>query len=758
MNKKYLSVLTALLIFVIVSHTGHQARAGNSMLTIDKHVLEAANILTREIREFTREGVPGPLQVFSKKAVPVIMDNNDQAVVALSSYGKGFAIAMGHNAWLQKKMLNDKSTQQFIQNCISLSRSRRPRILTFNADHLYNSLKKTRRVYKTKKLPKKLSSYKVIFSIIPTRGENFFQESEVSRIRKWISRGGVFVGASIGWVFRYYGPGKKGKNITEDFIANKLFIPMGIKYKPGYAKGRNYSVQPVSSYNKRIKKAHSGLFIDELMQNIIKNKRYKNHTEARTKIKKIFNQLNGVPTVKWLLSDKEIKKITRLFLKEKGKIFPTLKNPIDILNARQTGLILLMDRILRSTNYKNKAILAICRDFPGIAAESKSIKKDVTIDMSIPRWHSTGLWVNPYDKINISVPGQAVSKGLKIRIGCHKDNLFLSKRINIWERWPNISKSVALKSENNIVSSPYGGLIYIDVPVKLKGKVIVTIKGAAPAPLYTIGETTKENWQSQLKSTSSPIGEIQGKYVIIETSTRALKKDYDPEQIARFWDSAILSIYDLAQTEPNPCPERYVIDQQLIAGYMHNGYPMVTSYKPDMDRYVLGFETRRGRLLEEGSWGHFHEAGHNNQNPDWTFSGTVEVTVNLFTLYTMEKIMGIKPLEHKCVKKAMERKQKYIARGSRFSEWKKDPILGLLMYIELQQKFGWDSYKKVFRLYNGLSKSERPKNDSQKRDQWVLRYSLAVDHDLTDFFESWGLPFDKKIKSKLRHLPKWNGN
>ena len=43
--------------------------------------------------------------------------------------------------------------------------------------------------------------------------------------------------------------------------------------------------------------------------------------------------------------------------------------------------------------------------------------------------------------------------------------------------------------------------------------------------------------------------------------------------------------------------------------------------------------------LMAGSWGLYHELGHNHQNRDWTFDGTVEVTVNLFTLYVYDKVL-----------------------------------------------------------------------------------------------------------------------
>ncbi len=752
---KFFTALTLTLILSIGLYSNQLKKTDRYILKIEKNVIKKANKLIQKMTTFPKNGVPGPLLVFGKRSIPVIIDKNNQAVIAYSSYGNGSAIAMAHNSWLQKKMLGKQVVQQFIANCLKLSPVKNPKILTFNAKQLYTYLNNKHVVEKRKTLPKNLKKYNVIFSIIPTRGEEFFQNSEIKRIQNWIKRGGIFIGASIGWVFHYYGPGKKGKDISIDFVANKLFVPMGIHFNLGYAKGNSYAVKPLNSDNKQLKQAYSVFIVQEAIQNIINNHIYDSYSIAHQKNKKLFYALDKVPTSKWLLSRKEIKTIVKLFFKNKNLNFPTLKNPIDIRNSKQTGLIILIDKILRSTNLKHRVFKRISKDFPGIAERPKKVIKKVSIDASIPRWHSTGLWVNPFDKITIENPERTIPLGFKIRIGCHKDNLLLGKRIKSWQRWPNITKTIKLNSKIKTFSSPYAGLVYIEVPTKLKGKFNFIIKGATPAPYYIAGVTSKKNWRKQLKSTSAPLGEIQGKYVVIETSTKALKKDYNPEKIAKFWDKTLKAIYDLAQTNPKPYPERYVIDRQLTSGYMHSGYPIITSYKPEMEKYVLGFETMRGKLLLDGSWGHFHEAGHNNQNGDWTFNGSGEVTVNLFTLYVMEKVLNIKPYEHKSVKRAMKKKEKYKAGGSLFSEWKKAPILALLMYIELQQKFGWDSFKKVFKVYSNLSKAERPKTDLEKRNQWVWRYSLIVGYDLTDFFKNWGLPFDKKIKSKLKHLPKW---
>ena len=98
-----------------------------------------------------------------------------------------------------------------------------------------------------------------------------------------------------------------------------------------------------------------------------------------------------------------------------------------------------------------------------------------------------------------------------------------------------------------------------------------------------------------------------------------------------WWDGVMDACADLA-TIPRvrERPERYVADEQISAGYMHAGYPIMT-HLDAAPRFV-----DLANLSTKGDWGMFHEMGHNHQHRDWTFGGTTEVTCNLFSLYCME--------------------------------------------------------------------------------------------------------------------------
>ena len=67
----------------------------------------------------------------------------------------------------------------------------------------------------------------------------------------------------------------------------------------------------------------------------------------------------------------------------------------------------------------------------------------------------------------------------------------------------------------------------------------------------------------------------------------------------------------------------------------------------------------------------------------------------------------------------------------------------------------WDAYQQVFAEYRSLEKSPRPKSDDEKRDQWMVRMSRTVGHNLGPFFDAWGVPVSDEAKQSVAELPLW---
>ncbi|HNI99699.1 MAG TPA: M60 family metallopeptidase, partial [Leptospiraceae bacterium] len=207
---------------------------------------------------------------------------------------------------------------------------------------------------------------------------------------------------------------------------------------------------------------------------------------------------------------------------------------------------------------------------------------------------------------------------------------------------------------------------------------------------------------------------------------------------------------ELLQEKKRNYAQYIVCDTQISVGYMHSGNPIMTWM--DQEEIVLGLD---GKLFTEGSWGHFHEIGHNMQRGEWTFEGTTEVTTNIFTLYNMEKMIKIAPIDNQILKEHRIKYKSYLKKGGDFEEWKKDPFIALMTYLKLQEKFGWNAYKSVFAQYSSLPDAQKPKNNQDKIDTWVRIFSKTVKMNLFPYFRKWAWPVSDKVNSELKTLPEW---
>ncbi|MBN1418042.1 MAG: M60 family metallopeptidase [Planctomycetes bacterium] len=408
------------------------------------------------------------------------------------------------------------------------------------------------------------------------------------------------------------------------------------------------------------------------------------------------------------------------------------------------------------------------REFPGMVREdARRVGRIVAVETDRPGWHNagiygnprspywhgTGLYAAPGEVITVTRPPEAAGKGLHLRIGAHSDRLWRSPS---WKRAPEICRRFPLDETTVRAANAFGGLIYIEVPFDLEvGTLSLRIDGAVEAPRYVLGETSLDAWRSTARRFPSPWAELETRKVILTIPSQAIRELDDPEGLMRFWDE-ILDCYArlLGRSPERRRPERFVADIQIGAGYMHSGYPLMTML--DIVPVMVSKE-RIAANDHHGVWGLFHEIGHNHQRADWTFDGTIEVTVNLFSLHVMETICGIAEDPHPAVRKeARERSvARYLEGGARFAEWKRDPFLALAMYIQLKDAFGWDAFTKVFTEYRELPEGERPRTDDEKRDQWFLRFSRTVGRNLGPFFETWGVPVSRAARDAVAELPAW---
>ena len=395
-------------------------------------------------------------------------------------------------------------------------------------------------------------------------------------------------------------------------------------------------------------------------------------------------------------------------------------------------------------------------DFPGIVpADAPRASRALKIDTGVPGWHSTGLYAAPGEVIQVEVPPRVDGRDLSIRIGAHSDKLWHHAK---WRRVPDITRSFPLTSLFTAAVNAFGGPIYIEVPEKCElGVISLTIRNAVEAPYYVRGKTDLREWRDTIRHRPAPWAELQGNNVILTIPSSDVRDLDDPERTMRFWDEVLDADADLAaMPRQRARPERMCADVQISAGYMHSGYPIMTH----LDATASMVDPRRVIADRKGGagWGFFHELGHNHQSGDWTFSGTGEVTVNLFTLYVCETVCGTPSRETReqlTPEWMLKQTKEHLSGGADFEKWKASPFLGLIMYAQLKDAFGWDAYKKVFAEYRSLPEEERPKSDDEKRDQWMIRFSRTVRKNLGPFFQTWGIPTSEEARESLSELPVW---
>ena len=407
-------------------------------------------------------------------------------------------------------------------------------------------------------------------------------------------------------------------------------------------------------------------------------------------------------------------------------------------------------------------------DFPGsVPADAPRITRTLNIDTTEPvghatsvyselheyRWHSTGLYAAPGELVKVTVPAAVASAGrFHVRVGAHKGDISVREE---WTRMPVISRRFRVVSVTTLVANAFGGLIYIEVPHRADlGMITVRIEGAVAAPLFVLGETAPAAWRDKIRHAPAPWAEIAGRNMIITTPSSEVRGLDDPAALAETWDR-ILDLNAELATWPSPARlrrERFVVDRQIPRGYMLSGYPI--SAHLDQQANLVDVE----HLRTEGNWGFFHEVGHNHQSADWTFDGTLEVVVNLFTLYAYEFLCGM-PVTDSYGRWIDARSREMIARydfeNPDFELWKRQPALALLMYVQMQEAFGWDAFRQVFATYRALREAARPKSDDEKRDQWLVRFSRQVGRNLGPFFEAWGVPTSPSARALVANLPMW---
>ncbi|MCX6899640.1 MAG: M60 family metallopeptidase [Verrucomicrobia bacterium] len=700
-------------------------------------------VLLDGVHEVASSGAPGSLCVFGEGAFPVVVGRTGKEtsgpVVGAGRFGNGRVVAFSHGGFLGKESLESGDSGQFVANAVRWAAGEHKqaggklRVGLYRHGGLEEFFDK--KGFKAGDADlHRLNSFQVLVA-----DAHKFSDKDIEAVTKFVAAGGGWITAACGWGWAQLNP---AKDLRTDFPGNNLLVPMGMVWADGMTE--RTGLRGFTAGDRPPTTVHAGLALHYTLE----------HMAGRFQLSADdVNQASATITAAARSlppSDTTfLPKLAKLAGDDKTKVLPTPKTPIKKtdLGPRLAATFQAMTAKLLPPEQVKEHPAA--KNFPGeLPPSAPRVSRSLTLDTKVPAWHSTGLYAPAGGVVTVEIPESAAKKKLWLRIGAHSDSLW---NLDKWDRFPEISTRAQLAKPATKAASMFGGLIYIEVPDKCDlGEVLVKISGAVAAPYFVLGKTKQADWKDRLRKEHAPWAELECSKVIVTVPSSFVRTLDDPDALMKVWEQIVDLEDDLAGTAAERRrPERVVCDQQISAGYMHAGYPVMTW----MDQ-PKNFTSKEALL--KGNWGIFHELGHNHQSGYWTFDGTGEVTCNIFSLYVFDVLCGVKPAKGRVnLDDVAKNYAKHVANGKSFDFWKKEPFLALSMYVQLQDAFGWDAYKKVFAEYRVASKDELPKNDEEKRDQWMVRFSKTVGKNLGPFFQTWGVPVSQSALDEIKKLPEW---
>jgi hypothetical protein len=689
-------------------------------------------------------GLPGRVCVFGDSAFPVVVGSAGnglvQPVVGAGRLGTGRVIVFGHDGYFDRAALKEADTGKFFINCLTWAAAgaAKPNIVALGDAGLGDALTSLGLPFAPAELAN-LGPTQVLVAEV-----NRVKPGDVETIVKFIRAGGGFITASTGWGWKQLHP---GKDLATDLQINRILNHAGLAIADGTMADTatdgfsvSLNVPPLT---------HAGRALSAALASLT-NQTKLSPAEASLASVSLVSAMESLPT-----NDAQLLPRLRTLAAHPNAMrsIPSAKTPVKADNLAGRLLVTIQGQSLRKQTPEQTREHPAAASFPGAVppAAPRLGAVAVPVDTKVSDWHSTGLYAGPGEVITVAIPAPAAKKKLRVRIGAHQDELW---HLDSWQRFPEITRAFPLDAAVTRAACAFGGLVYLEVPRGCGlGVVTVEISGAVAAPYYIHGQTQVAQWRDTIRNQPAPWGELASSKVILTLPSAVLRTLDDPQALMDVWDRILDLDAELATIPKHrERPERIVCDEQISAGYMHSGYPIMTWLDQPHN-----FASRESLL--RGNWGIFHELGHNHQVVDWTFDGTGEVTCNLFSLYVMDKLCGVRPRAYVHEGQGtpvINLHKKYFAGGvPTYERWKADPFVALCLYVQLQDAFGWEAYQKVFAEYRALPASDRPRTEQDKRDQWMARFSKTVGKNLSPFFRKWGVPISDNAAKSVAGLPAW---
>jgi len=697
---------------------------------------EARAALVRNVRAIDSGGLPGVVLCIGTNAFPVVGANRGhsvQPVAAACFYASGRVLAVGHPSFYTAEGTAKADTATFIRNGIAWLGQGKASVAVYKNGAAAKALGNMEGI-QVREIPSldALAGFAVLAA-----NPDSLRPDEIERVRAFIASGGGLLAAGIGWGWLQV---SGGKSLATENLFNRLLGPAGLLISSDIADRTSpdgyltdFPIPAGVNASEAVRLATAGNISDKAL------------------LRQISQTLCAAKSVLPPQGTDLARDLDALMRSPDTAKLPSPDKPLKPSDIPARLALLGHLSAWQAKPLAPWAAHPAAAVYPGLPpAGTPRGGRALTVNLDIPRWHSTGLFAAAGEPVTVELPPGAEKLGLKLRIGATTcDNT----RHDEWRRAPKTDLETPLRTNSLTVSSPFGGLLYVIVPEKVDAAertVKVTLRNACRAAWFKQGRDTLSAWRETIRNSPAPWAELESEKVILTVPAGVVRALDDPSALLAFWGRVADQDARLTAIPPERrSAERFCSDVQVCAGWMHAGYPIMI---PDVTAKDL---VDLGALKTKGDWGFFHELGHNHQNGDWTFDGTGEVTVNFFTLYDLERLCGIPPRKTRMGEAGIQKSVcEWVRKGKRHEDWCRDPFLALETFVRLQQAFGWRAFEQLFAEYRALPQEARPRNVAEKRDQWATRLSRITGKNIAAVFDAWNIPLTDKARQACAKYPK----
>ncbi len=694
------------------------------------------------------DALPSATVVWGDYAFPVILDENHLPFVTAALVGDGKVVQVGHESMIGGAVEGHGDTGQLVRNAVAWVSAVDEPVIGVENDLTTLATFLEGEGYTVSTVgPDQLDGIDVYCTT--TYDEQ--SEDTFAGLRAWMQAGGGLIAGGHAWWWGY-----SNDNAAENYPGNQMLLDAGLVITTATVSAGTDTVgegAPSVLLNASRALPPIGDHLDDSDPLDL--------DEQQLAASSVSLAIEHLP-LHWDYFDQA------MALSQTTPVVPTADDPVVPAEQPIESLVVYIDAKLASELPADEVLAHPSgEDFPGVPEEVTTGSVTVVVDGSYEGrdshylysgagadvWRSTGAWIPAGELVAVTIPAEAAGQGLELRVGCHGDTLWSAEQ---WNRFPEITRSYPLAQATTEVASAFGGLAYVTVPAGADvGNIEVTLDGVIAAPWFVRGSTDMDDWTGGIRDEPAPWAELSTDSFVLTVPSDEIRELDDPDTLMELWQQVLDAAADLAAIDHDRVrAERLVTDRQISAGWMHSGYPVMAHLEsaPDL--------VDTTNLLDNGDWGAFHELGHNHQWSAWMLPGTTEASVNLWSVYVYEQVLGIsRDVAHSALDpdSRVERIDDYLAGGADFyADWNVWTSLETL--LQLQEGFGWALFSDLFAEYNELDVSEEPSGDQEIIDQWVERSSLAAGADLGPFYTAWGFPVSQDVLDSVALLPAWQGD